>query len=53
MYVRRHPDLWLWMHRRWRDEGNGAASEPERAMFPAGAADDNSAADLTPEASQD
>jgi KDO2-lipid IV(A) lauroyltransferase len=19
MYVRRHPDLWLWMHRRWRD----------------------------------
>ncbi len=21
MYVRRHPDLWLWMHRRWRDSG--------------------------------
>jgi KDO2-lipid IV(A) lauroyltransferase len=21
MYVRRHPDLWLWMHRRWRDDG--------------------------------
>lgn len=20
MYVRRYPDLWLWMHRRWRDE---------------------------------
>lgn len=20
MYVRRHPDLWLWMHRRWRDQ---------------------------------
>jgi lauroyl/myristoyl acyltransferase len=19
MYVRRHPSLWLWMHRRWRD----------------------------------
>jgi KDO2-lipid IV(A) lauroyltransferase len=19
MYVRRHPDLWLWMHRRWRN----------------------------------
>jgi lauroyl/myristoyl acyltransferase len=18
MYVRRHPHLWLWMHRRWR-----------------------------------
>jgi KDO2-lipid IV(A) lauroyltransferase len=27
MYVRRHPDLWLWMHRRWRDQepGSGAA----------------------------
>jgi KDO2-lipid IV(A) lauroyltransferase len=23
MYVRRHPELWLWMHRRWRDEGDG------------------------------
>jgi Kdo2-lipid IVA lauroyltransferase/acyltransferase len=22
MYVRRHPDFWLWMHRRWRDNGN-------------------------------
>jgi KDO2-lipid IV(A) lauroyltransferase len=21
MYVRRHPHLWLWMHRRWRDRG--------------------------------
>jgi KDO2-lipid IV(A) lauroyltransferase len=21
MYVRRHPEQWLWMHRRWRDEG--------------------------------
>ena len=20
MYVRRHPDLWLWMHKRWRDD---------------------------------
>jgi Kdo2-lipid IVA lauroyltransferase/acyltransferase len=20
MYVRRHPDLWLWMHQRWRDD---------------------------------
>jgi KDO2-lipid IV(A) lauroyltransferase len=20
MYVRRHPTLWLWMHRRWRDQ---------------------------------
>jgi len=22
MYVRRHPDLWLWMHRRWRSAGD-------------------------------
>jgi KDO2-lipid IV(A) lauroyltransferase len=22
MYVRRHPDLWLWMHRRWREGEN-------------------------------
>jgi KDO2-lipid IV(A) lauroyltransferase len=22
MYVRRYPDLWLWMHRRWRDGGD-------------------------------
>ena len=26
MYVRRHPELWLWMHRRWRPH------EPERAV---------------------
>ena len=25
MYVRRYPDLWMWMHRRWRDQdGEGA-----------------------------
>ena len=24
MYVRRHPDLWLWMHRRWREPSGGA-----------------------------
>jgi len=24
MYVRRHPDLWLWMHRRWRDQETGS-----------------------------
>jgi KDO2-lipid IV(A) lauroyltransferase len=30
MHVRRHPDLWLWMHRRWRD-----APVPEtHGMFP-------------------
>jgi Kdo2-lipid IVA lauroyltransferase/acyltransferase len=27
MYVRRHPDLWLWMHRRWRDEPSGPSDE--------------------------
>jgi len=26
MYVRRHPELWLWMHRRWRDAGSDAKS---------------------------
>jgi Kdo2-lipid IVA lauroyltransferase/acyltransferase len=31
MYVRRHPELWLWMHRRWRD-----APVPEGpGIFPA------------------
>ena len=25
MYVRRHPELWLWMHRRWREGGNESA----------------------------
>lgn len=33
MYVRRNPELWLWMHRRWRESGQ--AGEPERNMFPA------------------
>jgi KDO2-lipid IV(A) lauroyltransferase len=37
MYVRRHPELWLWMHRRWRDEGQGG--EPGGEMFPATAPD--------------
>jgi KDO2-lipid IV(A) lauroyltransferase len=32
MYVRRHPELWLWMHRRWRDD---APPESERDLFPA------------------
>ena len=27
MYVRRHPDLWLWMHRRWREDANGGAGD--------------------------
>jgi KDO2-lipid IV(A) lauroyltransferase len=25
MYVRRHPELWLWMHRRWRDDDGADA----------------------------
>jgi Kdo2-lipid IVA lauroyltransferase/acyltransferase len=33
MYVRRHPELWLWMHRRWRDEG--PVAEQVAGMFPA------------------
>ena len=38
MYVRRHPSLWLWMHRRWRDR----ESELERTagMFPAAQSED-------------
>jgi KDO2-lipid IV(A) lauroyltransferase len=31
MHVRRHPELWLWMHRRWRD----APEVDARGMFPA------------------
>lgn len=31
MYVRRYPGLWLWMHRRWRDEESATA----HGMFPA------------------
>jgi len=32
MYVRRHPELWLWMHRRWREEAPQAEHVP--GMFP-------------------
>ena len=32
MFVRRHPQLWLWMHRRWRDPETGA--EALVGMFP-------------------
>jgi KDO2-lipid IV(A) lauroyltransferase len=28
MYVRRHPELWLWMHRRWRDRDPALADAP-------------------------
>lgn len=38
MYVRRYPDLWLWMHRRWRDDGDDSAPMP--GMFPAAASDE-------------
>jgi KDO2-lipid IV(A) lauroyltransferase len=33
MYVRRYPELWLWMHRRWRDEE--PRGERVGGMFPA------------------
>ena len=33
MHVRRHPELWLWMHRRWR-EAPGAALDAAPGMFP-------------------
>ena len=29
MYVRRHPDLWLWMHRRWRDQPAAGVGDDE------------------------
>ena len=32
MYVRRHPELWLWMHRRWRDDS--AVAPPADHFFP-------------------
>jgi KDO2-lipid IV(A) lauroyltransferase len=32
MYVRRYPELWLWMHRRWRDV---PAAQAVGGMFPA------------------
>jgi KDO2-lipid IV(A) lauroyltransferase len=37
MYVRRYPDLWLWMHRRWRDLQADVSSVP--GMFPAASRD--------------
>jgi len=37
MYVRRHPELWLWMHRRWRDLEPAAEGVP--GMFPSAGAD--------------
>ena len=40
MYVRRRPELWLWMHRRWRENGSPAEGVAGgRSMFPAGKAE--------------
>jgi KDO2-lipid IV(A) lauroyltransferase len=36
MYVRRYPEMWLWMHRRWRDHDSG---ERTREMFPSASGD--------------
>jgi len=38
MHVRRHPELWLWMHRRWRDSPLPDAGDP--GMFPPAASED-------------
>lgn len=38
MYVRRYPELWLWMHRRWRDVDPTLAV---RGMFPMATPDTN------------
>jgi KDO2-lipid IV(A) lauroyltransferase len=40
MYVRRHPHLWLWMHRRWRDVPVGEG----RGMFPEAARENGAGA---------
>ena len=34
MYVRRNPELWLWMHRRWRDDVTGG--DGVGGMYPEG-----------------
>jgi Kdo2-lipid IVA lauroyltransferase/acyltransferase len=43
MYVRRYPHLWLWMHRRWRDDDAASAALP--GMFPTGAPDTSESGD--------
>lgn len=43
MYVRRYPELWLWMHRRWRDVPSG---EHVGGMFPRGSRDESGEDDL-------
>jgi KDO2-lipid IV(A) lauroyltransferase len=47
MYVRRYPDLWLWMHRRWREAPGSAAVG---GMFPSAISDDRPGADPRAEA---
>ena len=37
MHVRRQPELWLWMHRRWRD----APVADVKGMYPAIRADED------------
>jgi Kdo2-lipid IVA lauroyltransferase/acyltransferase len=39
MYVRRYPDLWLWMHRRWRDVDS---ANEVGGMFPAARPEEDS-----------
>jgi hypothetical protein len=46
MYVRRHPDLWLWMHRRWRDVEPFTDRVP--GMFPSAERDVQEIADAGP-----
>jgi KDO2-lipid IV(A) lauroyltransferase len=41
MYVRRHPELWLWMHRRWRD----GSEKGEPGMFPTASSGEAEGAD--------
>jgi Kdo2-lipid IVA lauroyltransferase/acyltransferase len=43
MYVRRHPELWLWMHRRWRDDG--PVADGVSGMFPSAKRDVDGAPD--------
>jgi KDO2-lipid IV(A) lauroyltransferase len=43
MYVRRHPHLWLWMHRRWRDLPEAVDREPD--LFPAGVREESEQAE--------
>ena len=39
MYVRRYPELWLWMHRRWRDLE--AKDDKVGGMFPAASSEES------------